>query len=231
MKDESSTPDEVELLRRSWVANADAWTDAVRNQRIESRRLVTDAAILETIIDQQPRTVLDLGCGEGWLVRRLVDRGYAATGVDASAPLIAAARASGNGQYSVASYDDLIRRSVTLEASFDVIVANFSLLDDRATEILAAMKHYLEAQGSMIVQTTHPLMTRGDAPYLDAWRVETFQGFAGDWREPMPWYFRTIASWSKAFADGGYVISDIREPLHPETSLPASLIIVGRTAD
>ena len=35
-----------ELLCLSWQANADAWTAAVREQRIESRRLVTDAAIL-----------------------------------------------------------------------------------------------------------------------------------------------------------------------------------------
>jgi 2-polyprenyl-3-methyl-5-hydroxy-6-metoxy-1,4-benzoquinol methylase len=63
--------DHREQLRLSWQANADAWTTAVRGQRIESRRLVTDAAILQTILALAlaPLRILDLGCGEGWLRR------------------------------------------------------------------------------------------------------------------------------------------------------------------
>ena len=38
--------DHREQLQQSWQANADAWAAAVREQRIESRRLVTDAAII-----------------------------------------------------------------------------------------------------------------------------------------------------------------------------------------
>jgi 2-polyprenyl-3-methyl-5-hydroxy-6-metoxy-1,4-benzoquinol methylase len=75
---------ERDRLRRSWVANAPAWVDAVRGQRIESRCLVTDAAIVEAVLDQQPSTVLDLGCGEGWLARALASHGIEVTGVDAS---------------------------------------------------------------------------------------------------------------------------------------------------
>ena len=38
--------DEKERLWRSWVANAPAWTEVVREGRIESRRAGTDAAIV-----------------------------------------------------------------------------------------------------------------------------------------------------------------------------------------
>jgi hypothetical protein len=61
-----------ELLCLSWQANADAWTAAVREQRIESRRLVTDAAILALAL--APLRILDLGCGEGWLRRTAYSR-------------------------------------------------------------------------------------------------------------------------------------------------------------
>ncbi|RFQ41343.1 class I SAM-dependent methyltransferase, partial [Pseudomonas sp. ATCC 13867] len=53
-------------IRHSWQANADAWTRAVREQRIESRRLVTDAAILSAVAAGPARRLLDIGCGEGW---------------------------------------------------------------------------------------------------------------------------------------------------------------------
>src|ERR1700689_2940465 len=59
----------------SWRNNAHAWTSAVREQRIDSRALVTDRAIVDAVLARAPRSVLDIGCGEGWLARRLGGRG------------------------------------------------------------------------------------------------------------------------------------------------------------
>jgi 2-polyprenyl-3-methyl-5-hydroxy-6-metoxy-1,4-benzoquinol methylase len=90
---------ETKRLRRSWIANATAWREAVREQRIESRRLVTDAAVVSAVLAESPRRVLDLGCGEGWLGRALSGHGIAVTGVDGSAPLIEAARSLGGATF------------------------------------------------------------------------------------------------------------------------------------
>ncbi len=121
--------DHREQLNLSWQANADAWTAAVREQRIESRRLVTDAAIVQAILALAPKRVLDLGCGEGWLCRGLVEHGIEAVGVDASAPLIAVAQqaATGASQYRVCGYAELESQAELL-GRFDVLVCNFALL-------------------------------------------------------------------------------------------------------
>ena len=198
-----------EQLRRSWVANAGAWTEAVREQRIESRRLVTDAAIVNAVLATQPRTLLDLGCGEGWLARALSAHGIAVTGVDASAPLIESARALGGADFLVASYDELPA------GPFDTIVANFSLLEEHLPQ-LPAHRHF-------VIQTLHPAFVGG--PYQDGWRTETLDG----WREPMPWFFRTLESWSRAL--GGYGRVEILEPMHPETGVPASIIFRSAAAE
>ena len=55
----------------SWEKNARLWTDAVRKGQIESRRKVTNQAIVDAILCRSPRSVLDIGCGEGWRGREL----------------------------------------------------------------------------------------------------------------------------------------------------------------
>ena len=96
----------------SWHTNATPWTAAVREQRIESRKLVTDRAIVDAVTARQPDSVLDIGCGEGWLTRALVDHGVKqAIGVDAIPALIEQARAAGGGEFRVASYEDIAKKA------------------------------------------------------------------------------------------------------------------------
>ncbi|NUR32804.1 MAG: class I SAM-dependent methyltransferase [Gemmatimonadaceae bacterium] len=132
----------VELLR-SWTVNAEAWTSAVREQAIPSRRLVTDAAIVAAcarVIGGRPDVrALDVGCGEGWLTRELTRLGAQATGVDGSAALIDAARAAGGADYACVSYEQLESDAEVRAGPYDLIVCNFSLLDDRVAPLLAAL--------------------------------------------------------------------------------------------
>lgn len=190
----------------------------MRARKIESRRVATDAAILDAVLQCNPRDVLDLGCGEGWLARALSERGCAVTGVDASPALIEAAQKLGGGTFRVLPYEEL----ATLAMQFDVIAANFSFLDENLH--LDALRALLRPGGTLIVQTVHPAFA--GEPYADGWRVETFAGMEGEWPEPMPWYFRTVSSWVNAITAAGFTLRELREPLHPETQRPLSLVLV-----
>ncbi len=46
--------------------------------------------------------------------------------------------------------------------------------------------------------------------------------------DPAPWYFRTLQSWVKLFSDVGMRLLEIREPPHPKTGKPASIIFIAR---
>src|SRR3954451_20835646 len=192
----TARPDTAADLDRSWIGNAAAGTGLIRSGGIESRRLVTDAAIIDAVLALGPRRVLDLGCGEGWLTRALTAHGIATTGADACAPLIEAARQAGGGPYLVARYEDLAADPTRAGTGFDVIAANFALLHDDATlaPLLRALRHALAPTGALAIQTVHP--AAAGAPYRDGWRTEDFRGFGAgaDW-QPMPWYFRTLGSW------------------------------------
>ncbi len=217
--------DEYELrLQRSWRTNADAWTRAVRERRIASRRAGTDAAILDAVLATGAHRVLDAGCGEGWLARALAARGCDVVGVDASAELIAAANALGGARFDVAGYADLDDHRTEF-GFFDAIACNFALLGEDLGAPLRALRRRLAPGGKLIVQTVHPWSACGEAPYADGWRVETFAGFGDDFREPMPWYFRTLASWITAFVSEGYEVESATEPVDAASSRPLSLLL------
>lgn len=210
----------------SWYKNARPWTNAVRQGQIESRKLVTDAAIIDAAIAQRPQHVLDLGCGEGWLARKLSQKAINVLGVDIVPELIAQAQAAGGGRFAVLSYEDIAAGK--LNQKFDVVVSNFALLGNESVRgLFAKMPSLLNTKGSFIVQTIHPTIACNDYPYTDGWRQGSWDGFSNDFTDPAPWYFRTLSSWVRLYTDHGFTLKEIREPLHPHTGKPASVIFIG----
>jgi SAM-dependent methyltransferase len=209
----------------SWSRNSDPWVAAVRGKEIASRALVTDAAIVEAVRSCAPRTGVDLGCGEGWLVRALPE--VRMVGVDAIAGLVDAAQVSGGGEFRVMSYEEIAAGKLALAS--DVAICNFSLIGEASTaDLLRAAPTYLRPGGTLIVQTVHPLAACGDVPYVDGWREGSWAGFSSDFTDAPPWYFRTLASWVSLFIDSGLRLTSLREPVHPETGKPVSLILMGQ---
>lgn len=217
-------------LLAAWTHNAEPWTRAVREGRIESRAAATDAAVVEAVLDGLPPggRVLDLGCGEGWLVRALTVLGVDAHGIDASRPLIDAARAEGGGTFEPLDYDTAAERPSTLGGPYDAAVFNFSLLSDRVVPVLGAARSRLDAGGRVIVQTVHPLAVGG--AYREGWREESFGAMGGGAFRPAPWFFRTFGSWVRALDAAGLRLADAHEPRHPKTGDPLSLLLVAEPA-
>jgi 2-polyprenyl-3-methyl-5-hydroxy-6-metoxy-1,4-benzoquinol methylase len=216
-------PTDVNILD-AWSRNADPWITAVRGREIASRALVTDAAIVEAVRARAPRTGVDLGCGEGWLVRALA--GVEMVGVDAIPGLVEAARAAGGGEFRVMSYEQIAAGE--LQGAFDIAICNFSLIGNEAVSgLFKAAPSYLRPGGTLVVQTVHPLASCGDAPYVDGWREGSWAGFNSGFADAPPWYFRTLASWIALFTDHGLRLAEMREPIHPGTGKPVSLILAG----
>jgi len=210
----------------SWSKNAAAWTDAVRKREIASRRLVTDQAVIDAIMDSAPRTAIDLGCGEGWLVRELTRRGIETIGIDAVPELVSKAQIAGGGQFKQLSFDDIAAGKLTLAA--DAVICNFALLGcESVNRLIAAIPRLLTPQGRFIVQTLHPVAACGPHPYQDGWREGSWDGFSARFVDPAPWYFRTLSSWIALLADNGLHLTEMREPLHPATQQPASVILIA----
>lgn len=207
----------------SWTDNAEAWTRVVRDGLIPSRRAGTDAAIVAACDQSGDGPLLDIGCGEGWLVREMAQRGVVAFGIDVSVPLISRAAELG-GDFAVVTYAEIVADGTVAAGPWQTIVCNFSLLGDPVSPLLAALRTRLAPRGRVLVQTVHAWTARGDAPYRSEWRTEAFDAFAVPFPTPMPWYYRTLASWHEQFALAGLRVVRLDEPVHPTIGAPLSLL-------
>jgi len=214
----------------SWEANAGAWTAMVREGRIESRRAGTDQAIVDQLASLAKGTLLDVGCGEGWLSRAASGQGWRVTGVDASTELIRRANELGGARFLVCAYRSLCR-DLPEKGIFDCIVCNFSLLDDKLDDLLRCFRHVMAKKGTLLIQTVHPGVAAGAEGYRDGWREETFQNWSGEFAAVMPWYFRTLSSWHESLRKAGFPVSELKEPRHPESGRVLSLLLVCAAAD
>ncbi|HEY9225693.1 MAG TPA: methyltransferase domain-containing protein [Gemmatimonadaceae bacterium] len=213
----------------SWHKNAAPWTVAVRDGQIESRRLVTNQAIIDAVLARSPRTALDIGCGEGWLVRALAERGIGMTGVDVVPELIDRARHAGGGEFHVLSYEAIAAGE--LDGSVDVAIANFSLIGKESVDgLVASASSLLTPRGVLVIQTLHPLAATGELPYQDGWRHGSWAGFSDAFTDPAPWYFRTTETWIRLIANSGLRLLELREPLYPLSNKPASIIFVAEAS-
>ncbi|MEG4502526.1 class I SAM-dependent methyltransferase [Microcoleus sp. F6_B4] len=213
-------------IQQSWEANAGAWIQAIDQNQIESRRAATDEAILQAVLRYKPRRVLDVGCGEGWLTRALANRGVEVVGVDGCAALVDRAREKGGGCFRAIGYDEIVADPAILGQPYDGIVCNFSLLGEEIGDLLRSLRKAIVSDGHLLIQTVHPFTACQEQPYVDGWKTETFDNFGGDFREPMPWYFRTVSSWFQQVSESGWRVGEFKEQTHPQTKIPLSMLLI-----
>lgn len=213
-------------IRLTWHKNAECWTKAVRQQTIESRRLITDDAVVQAVLQYHPNTVLDLGCGEGWLTRALTRQGIKVLGVDTVDTLIRQAQDLGEGTFRQMDYQNIANGA--LEESFDVVVCNFSLFGkDSVNQLVQRLPTLLNPKGHLVIQTLHPKTVLSESNDIDGWREGSWDGFSSDFTDPAPWYFRTTESWLDLLEQSRFQLDQIKSPQHPQTDQAVSLILTA----
>jgi hypothetical protein len=126
----------------------------------------------------------------------------------------------------VLGYEEFARNP-RFDGTFDVVVFNFALLGAELTAVLRAAYTALDSGGAVVIQTVHPY-SAAENRYEDGWRTENFAAFGDRFREPMPWYYRTMGTWLHELTRAGLQLIELQEPLHPQSRFPASLILTAQ---
>ena len=91
--------------------------------------------------------MLDLGCGDGALTRRLVDAGCVVVGADASAALVATARAAGLDARRMDG------EALDFDAEFDAVFSNAALHWMKGADaVIAGVARALQPGGRFVAE-------------------------------------------------------------------------------
>ncbi len=177
------------------------------------------------LLPPAPARVLEIGCGEGRVVRDLADRGFSVTGIDIAPSLVAAAEAADArcafvvGDAAALPFPD---------AAFDVVVAYNSLID--VEDMRAAVSEagrVLRPGGHFCVCVPHPfseagefVSSDGDAHFVveSSYLVESDYELLSD-RDGIRFRFASrrypLEAYSRALEDAGLALEALREPPLP----------------
>jgi SAM-dependent methyltransferase len=159
----------MDLIER-WEAHANEWIAWARTAGHDSYWRFHRDQFLEIVPPPERRTV-DIGCGEGRLMRHLKKLGHDIVGVDASRSLVAAARELDP------SMDIRLADAAALpldDASADLVIAFMSLQDVEAmSAAVREVARVLEPGGRFCLAVVHPINSAGrfetdaaDAPFV-----------------------------------------------------------------
>ena len=95
-------------IEKAAAAEFDRWADAGRGESMHRGHLAVTTPALDRWTLRGDSRVLDVGCGNGWAVRLMLERGAGeGIGVDLSPKMIDEARRTGAGRFEVASGEAL----------------------------------------------------------------------------------------------------------------------------
>jgi SAM-dependent methyltransferase len=158
------------------------------------------AAVVELLAPQPGERILDLGCGEGTLAQALQAKGCKVIGVDASAPLVAAARAR-EVEAFVASGEAL-----TFEAEFDAVFSNAALHWMRdADAVLRGVYKALVPGGRFVAE----MGGYGCVAKIRAALAEVLAKYGIDAGAREPWYFPSAEEYAGRLERAGFRVRSI----------------------
>ena len=198
-------------------------------------RALIDPGLLKVIGNCRGKDVLDLGCGNGYLSRRLARRGAKVTGVDSSQRMIRNARARDPKNLLKIEY---VRASAgrmkgVPSRRFDLVFANMSLMDmEDAEGAIAEVARVLKHGGRFVASISHPCF---DIMSNSSWVAEkTFyrprvvyrkvRGYREPFSEDAQWnlpgdkkgyttsFHRPLGWYAKVLRRNGLAITALEEP-------------------
>jgi SAM-dependent methyltransferase len=186
------------------------------NTYAKNARFVSELGgpVLELLSPKPGECILDLGCGDGALTRKLVEVGCKVVAVDSSAPQVEAARKLDLEAYVIDAEE------LPYEAEFDAVFSNAVLhWIKRADAVIAAVFRSLRSGGRFVAECGgHGCVHKIRTALVQALKK---RGIDGESR--VPWYFPTPEDYAARLARAGFRVNSIALIPRP-TPLPGDIL-------
>lgn len=218
-----------------WDSLAD-WYDQKQGETGDLwHRALIDPPLLKMIGETRDKDVLDLGCGNGYLSRRLARAGARITAIDGTGRMIKNARGhdplnSLKIAYLVANASDL---TSIVDDSFDIVFANMSLMDiEDAQGAISEVGRVLRKGGRFVASISHPCFDNGansgwliEKVFFEPTIYRRIRAYRKPFSESIPWrvlnrsdksytlaYHRPLNWYAKTISESGMAIFALEEP-------------------
>lgn len=180
-----------------------------------ARRYLLTPAILAMLGETNGKTILDAGCGQGYLCRLLARRGATVTGLEPAAPLFEYAEERERKEGLGIRYIQADLSTFTGGHLYDAVIANAVLMD--IPDYLPAISSCLcalRSGGSFVFSVTHPCFEGTAAEFRAKGCVAVSEYFA---EYPIQQRFgysfhRPLSSYLNAVVASGGILREIVEP-------------------
>jgi len=154
-----------------WERKAALWDERMGDGNLFQRVLLSPA--VERLLQVRPgQRILEVGCGNGALARRLADLGARVVATDFSATFLDLARAHRTAhperiEYALVDATDERDLLALGDGGFDAAVANMALMDMAAIDpLLRTLPRLLKPEGRFVFSVLHPAFNIAGATTL-----------------------------------------------------------------
>lgn len=156
--------------------------------------------VLSLLNPQQGEVVLDLGCGDGELGAYIQSQGCSVIGIDASASMVAAAKARGLTALEIDGHN------MDFENQFDAVFSNAALHWLLQPEkVIDGVRRALKEKGRFVAE----MGGVGNIATLVSAMEEVFTENPGFGEFQNPWYFPSVDKYQSLLEKAGFLVKDI----------------------
>jgi len=206
-----------------WENNADFWIKIIRKKMDPFREKLTNRAILNSLKGEKNLKILDAGCGEGYLCRKLARRGNILFGIDFSKKLIEAAKeAEKRNPLGIKYFLGDFRKTNFPSSFFDVIISHQTINEIPDPErAFREFSRILKRKGKLVFLFLHPcfdfpIKELNSLNYFQRKKIKKGYYLVSGIKSPSPYFYLhlSLSEWISSLIKSGFSIFNITEP-HP----------------
>jgi ubiquinone/menaquinone biosynthesis C-methylase UbiE len=205
----------MDEIAECWDEKAVQWKKLVGQRGDNNRFFNSDPILWDFVGSVEGKSVLDAGCGTGYLSVLLAQKSASVIGVDVSKNMIHEAKSYAQENKIEIDFrvDSCSELKTILNESMDVVVANYVLMDvPNLPQTINNFYRVLKSGGKCVVVFSHPSfdeLSEEEMYFDEIKKTDRWGPFDSDFI----YFHRPLNYYWKVFRKSGFLIEEFDEPL------------------